>query len=777
MRRSHGVLIRGLAALVLLVPVGRLAAQEATKATKSPPATAAAGAIDVEALAARARKSLAVVSYSDRDGKRTGVGTGFVISADGLIATNLHVIGDARPITVELADGGKQYPVITVHAAERALDLAILKIEATNLPALDLGDSGKLRDGQSVVAMGNPHGLTSSVVQGVVSGRRTIDGKPMIQLAIPIEPGNSGGPLLDAAGKVHGILTLKSAVTRNLGFAVEINALKPLLEKPNPVPMARWLTIGTLDPKEWRPYLGARWRQRAGRILVEGNGTGFGNRSYCLWQNDPPKGPFEVSVTVRLDDERGAAGLIFAAEDVGSGAKPATPKEERDAGNKRHYGFYPTGGQLRLTRFDGPDVQTWNILHTAPSDHYRRGEFNTLKVRLEEDQLLCYVNDALVFKVEERARPGTRLGLVKFRETKAEFRGFRVGAKLPPSQLPPELRERVAKLSADVPAKGPLDDWVGKLAPVGGEGALALRERAKLLEEQAAQLRQLAREVHHQQLIDRLSKLGELPEEKIELISSALLIARLDSDEVDAEAYQRQFDRLARELAERLKKGASEAEKLAELNRFFFTDHGFHGSRTEYYHRSNSYLNEVLDDREGLPITLSVLYMELGRRAGLNIQGVGLPGHFVVKHVPAKAGPAKGGPSKSEASAEQLIDVFDGGKPLSRADAEKLIGEKLTDEHLATTGRRAILVRMLSNLLGLAQGENDHEAALRYADAIVAVAPDAGQYRGARAVLRVQTKRHKAALADCDWLLKHRPEGIDLDKVQQLRDVIEGLKE
>ncbi len=762
MPRSRSALIFAAAALIFAASPGRLPTQE-----KSPKTSAAAGTIDVEALAARARKSLVVVSYSDRDGKRTGLGTGFVISADGLIATNLHVIGDARPITVELADGGKQYPVTTVHASERALDLAIIKVEAKDLPALELGDSSKLKDGQSVVAMGNPHGLTGSVVQGVVSGRRTIDGKPMIQLAIPIEPGNSGGPLLDAAGKVHGILTLKSAVTQNLGFAVEINALKPLLEKPNPVPMARWLTIGALDPKEWRPYLGARWRQRAGRILVEGDGTGFGNRSYCLWQNDPPKGPFEVSVTVRLDDERGAAGLIFAAEEVGSGSKPPAAREERDAGNKRHYGFYPTGGQLRLTQFDGPDVQSWHVLHTAASDHYRRGEWNTLKVRIEEDQLLCYVNDALVFKTPERARPGNRQGLVKFRETKAEFRGFRVGAKLPPSQLPAELRDRVARLSADVPGKGPLDDWVGKLAPTGGDGVLALRDRAKHLEEQAAQLRQLAREVHHQQVIDRLSKLGGLPDEKIELLPAALLLARLDNDEVDVEAYQRQVDRLARELTDRLPAGATEAKRLAELNRFFFTDYGFRGSRTNYYHRSNSYMNEVLDDREGLPIALSVLYMELGRRAGLNIQGVGLPGHFVVKHVPAKGDP----------SAEQLIDVFDGGKPLSRADAEKLIGEKLTDEHLVASGRRAILVRMISNLLGLAQSENDSQAALRYADAVVAVAPDAGHYRAARAVLRAQTKRLKGALADCDWLLKQRPDGVDLDKVRQLREFIEGLEE
>src|SRR5262249_6426488 len=160
---------------------------------------------------------------------------------------------------------------------------------------------------------------------------------------------------------------------------------------------------------------------------------------------------------------------------------------------------------------------------------------------------------------------------------------------------------------------------------------------------------------------------------RIDLVTAALLVARLDNDEVEVEAYLGHVDRLGRELAERAGPQPSEAAKLAELNRFFFTDYGFHGSRTNYYHRSNSYLNEVLDDREGSPITLSVLYMDLGRRIGLNLRGVGLPGHFVVKHVPARGGPA----------AEQLIDVFDGGKPLTREDAQKLAGERLTDEQFA----------------------------------------------------------------------------------------------
>src|SRR2546423_1929095 len=86
-----------------------------------------------------------------------------------------------------------------------------------------------------------------SIAVVTVTGQREIDGRSMIQLAMPVERGNSGGPLVDLQGKVQGIVTMKSAVTENLGFAVPINSLKPLLAKPNPVAMNRWLTIGALD--------------------------------------------------------------------------------------------------------------------------------------------------------------------------------------------------------------------------------------------------------------------------------------------------------------------------------------------------------------------------------------------------------------------------------------------------------------------------------------------------------------------------------------------------
>src|SRR3954453_23249209 len=134
----------------------------------------------VKDAAAKVRPSIVVISFAGREGSQQGLGTGFVIDKSGLIATNLHVIGEARPISVQTADG-KSLPVKAIHASDRALDLAIIQVEATELAPLEIG-SEKPTAGEPVVVMGNPHGLKHSVVSGVISGTREIDGRTMLQL-------------------------------------------------------------------------------------------------------------------------------------------------------------------------------------------------------------------------------------------------------------------------------------------------------------------------------------------------------------------------------------------------------------------------------------------------------------------------------------------------------------------------------------------------------------------------------------------------------------------
>lgn len=696
-------------------------------------------------LVAELKPSIVVITFTGRDGKQEGLGTGFVVSEDGLIATNFHVIGEGRPISVQFADGTKR-DVIEIRASDRQLDLAVVKIDQKGLKPLELGDATKAKDGQPVVAMGNPRGLKHSVVEGIVSGQREIDGRSMLQLAMPIEQGNSGGPLVDRKGKVLGIITLKSLVTDNLGFAISVNSLKPLLEKPNPVLMSRWLTIGQLNPRDWTPLFGARWRQRAGRIAVEGLGQGFGGRSLCLSKQAVPEKPFEVSVNVKFSPEDGAAGLVFHAD-----------------GNDKHYGFYPSSGGFRLSRFDGPVVTDWQVLKEIRTDEYRPNEWNEIKVRVEKDRMICFVNGTQVIESTDDVLSGGQVGLAKFRHTEAEFRSFRVSTELDSQKVTSETTRRIGDLVKDIsPKQAAAEEVLKQLTPDGAVASTVLREKAKELEQQAERLRQLAGDVHVKKVQAELRSLVEGKEDaKIDLLAAALWIAALDNEELVVADYCHAIDDLALDLKKMFTADADDAAKLAALKKFFFEELGFHGGRLNYYARSNNHLNEVIDDREGMPITLSVLYIELGRRVGLNLVGVGLPGQFVARYEP------KEGES-------QIIDVFDGGIALTRKEAEERVfknsGRPAREEHFATAKPRDILIRMLSNLLRRAQDEKDAESMYRYVDTILTLNPEDGDYRAMRLEIGAFTKRLDQARADADWLVKFQPPNINLPRVEAIRD-------
>lgn len=723
---------------------------------KSPAADASDMEPTVAALAERALKSVVVVSFSGRDGKQQGLGTGFVVSADGLIATNLHVIGEARPIDVQFADG-RTFAVTAIHATEKSMDLAVLKIDATDLPVLELGDSDALKQGEQVIALGNPLGLRHSVVSGVVSEKRELDGKPMIQVAIPIERGNSGGPLLDMQGRVHGIVTLKSQVTRNLGFAVVVNALKPLLEKPNPIPMSRWTTIGTIDKREWATVFGARWRQRAGRISVDETGSGFGGRSLCLSTMESPDIPFEIAASVRFSPAEGAAGIVFHSD-----------------GKDKHYGFYPTNGRLRLTRFDGSSVYQWKVLQEVAHKAYVPNDWNNLKVRIEEQRILCYVNDELVIESADSGLRSGSVGLCKFRNTEGEFRRFRVGKNLNSERPSEEIVSRIIEAVAALPADRPADPaLVEKLLPDGLSTSEVLRREAKLLEQRAQRMRELAVAVHarrtQQELADELAKNST----DFDLLRAALLLSRIDNEEIDVDVYLQEVDQLVADIKDEIPDDSSEKDRLATLDRFLFKQLGFHGSRTNYYHRSNSYLNEVIDDREGLPITLSVLYMELARRLDLKVVGVGLPGHFVVRFEPQEG-------------ESILVDVFENAEPLTVETARTMIRvrlngqvdkeetERLIETFLEASTPKAILLRMLSNLRGAAEEDRDLDSILRYLDTALVIQPDSLETRARRIDMRIRSGRIPEALVDIDWMLDKRPEGMDVNQVLQLKANLEA---
>jgi S1-C subfamily serine protease len=162
----------------------------------------------------------------------TIVGSGVIIDKDGQILTNAHVVDGAASLSVTLDSG--QRVTARILGLDPVLDLALLRVETAGpLPAARLGDSGNVRVGDEVVAIGNPVGLDQTMTRGIVGAlNRLLPGisdEPMIQTDAPINPGNSGGPLVDRCGNVVGLNTLISEDAQSIGFAVPVNAAKQVL--------------------------------------------------------------------------------------------------------------------------------------------------------------------------------------------------------------------------------------------------------------------------------------------------------------------------------------------------------------------------------------------------------------------------------------------------------------------------------------------------------------------------------------------------------------------
>jgi len=718
-------------------------------------ATAIAAEVDTKShrpLIAKIRPSVMTIRVSGRDGDAIGLGTGFVIDSTGLIATNFHVIDEGRPFTIETA-AGKQLQVLSVEASNRVSDLVLLRVDPGNetLTAIEFAAPNSCEQGTRVLAFGNPLGLEGSVVEGIVSAQREVDGRPLLQLAMPVEPGNSGGPLVDLDGRVHGIINMKSAIDDNLGFAIPIDQLVTLRDNPNPISFDRWVRLGKMNEERWTTLLGAVWQQRNGRITARGLGSGFGGRALCLLKSDLPKQPFEVSVAVRLDDEAGAAGLVFHSD-----------------GHDRHYGFYPSGGRLRLTCFLGPSVYSWQVIEEVDSEYYLPNQWNQLKVRVDNARIQCFVNGHLVIESTDTQLTEGQVGLAKFRDTKPEFKRFDVGTELPNEVMSESAQKWLTQL-ADLPvgiyALGA--EQIKGLGESSEESSRELLRRAAMLELQAKQFRQVASDVQQMATIQRLSKLAETNADE-RLLQGALLIAALDNPDIDIEAYKDRIDEMVGEVRVDLPVDATSVQKRASLHRYLFDENGFHGSRSEYYHPANSHLNRVIDDREGLPITMSILYMELAQRLGLRTEGVGLPGHFVVKHV-------------IDENESQLIDVFDRGKLLTRDEAADIVVQQtrrpLRDDDLRGSTSTEILTRVLNNLLGIAGNGKDAEALLRYTEALVAINPEVTNFRMMRAQLRGITGRHTAAREELNWLLENDPPDLDRELVERMRAALPSLGE
>ena len=185
--------------------------------------------MDIPAIAKAANGAVVSIIMSDKDGQPIAQGSGFVVSKDGRIITNYHVIKTGSSAIVKLPDGAF-YVVDGVLAFNKGRDVAMIKAHGENFRTLALGNSDHIQVGDEVVAIGNPLSLESTVSNGIVSGIRTLEneGRKFLQVTAPISPGSSGGPLFNIAGEVIGITTSGIRGGENLNFAIPVNDVKHL---------------------------------------------------------------------------------------------------------------------------------------------------------------------------------------------------------------------------------------------------------------------------------------------------------------------------------------------------------------------------------------------------------------------------------------------------------------------------------------------------------------------------------------------------------------------
>lgn len=185
---------------------------------------------DIPAIAKKANGAVVSIVVSDKSGHPVAQGSGFLISEDGQIVTNYHVIRTGSSAVVKLPSGAF-FLVDGILASDEGRDIALIKANGNNFQMLTLGDSGRIKVGEEVVAIGSPLSLESTVSNGIVSGIRTFEkeGGRFLQITVPISPGSSGGPLFNMAGEVVGITTSHLEGGENLNFAIPINDVKTML--------------------------------------------------------------------------------------------------------------------------------------------------------------------------------------------------------------------------------------------------------------------------------------------------------------------------------------------------------------------------------------------------------------------------------------------------------------------------------------------------------------------------------------------------------------------
>lgn len=238
------------------------------------------------------------------------------------------------------------------------------------------------------------------------------------------------------------------------------------------------------------------------------------------------------------------------------------------------------------------------------------------------------------------------------------------------------------------------------------------------------------------------------------------MIARFEYPELDVASYMQRIRSMADDIRQQLPEAADAADILNQLNRALFTERGFEGNSEHYYDPKNSFLNDVIDRKLGIPISLCILYMELGKELGLPLAGISFPGHFLVK-LEIDEGAI-------------VLDPYFGGISLSEDDLDdrlqEFYGDRLKKSHfyglLATSSNREIIVRLLRNLRNLYMQDENWDKALTMADFMVQLDTDKADAIKSRAAIYDQLECCVSALKDYKRYLKIEPRANDIQLVR-----------
>lgn len=254
-------------------------------------------------------------------------------------------------------------------------------------------------------------------------------------------------------------------------------------------------------------------------------------------------------------------------------------------------------------------------------------------------------------------------------------------------------------------------------------------------------------------------------DEAINLAEAALLIAQEEYPGLQIAAYLERLDRMAHEVEKRFRHDRDEDPLgcVEALNGYFFNDLKFRGNAQEYYDPRNSFLNEVLDRRTGIPITISTVYLEVGWRLGMPLHGIGFPGHFLVKYSAGKG--------------EIILDPFHRGAILTEKECQGRLDQvyagrvQLRPDLLAAATKRQILARILANLKGIYVAAKDYRRALAAVERMLVINPDLAPEIRDRGILRMQLNQAPQAIADLEWYVTTNPQAEDIEEVRKrLRD-------